>query len=153
MNKGVFVNKAQLADSLVDHFGGSRRAAAAAVDAVFDTIVAAVAKGDKVAIAGFGNFEKKARKARTARNPLTGATVKVKATSVAKFRPAMAFKESVASGKASGPKKVVAAAPKKAAKKAAKKSSAKKSAKKVTKKAGAKKAGKKPARKAAKKKK
>ena len=114
------MNKAQLADSLVDHFDGSRRAAAAAVDAVFDTIAAAVAKGDKVAIAGFGNFDKKARKARTARNPLTGATVKVKATSVVKFKPAMALKEAVASGKAAGPKKVAKAAPKKAAKKGAK---------------------------------
>lgn len=125
------MNRADLADKVAAALGSSKKDANAAVDAVFDTIVAAVAKGDKVAISGFGIFKKNARKARTARNPRTGATVKVPATSVPKFSAGADFKAIVA-----GKKK--AAAPKKAAKKAApKKAAAKKAApKKAAKKAG-----------------
>ena len=87
------MNKAQLIETLSHQFDGSKKEAAKAVDAVIDTIMRAVVAGEKVAIAGFGNFDKVVRKARTARNPLTGATVKVKATSVPKFKPALQFKE------------------------------------------------------------
>lgn len=66
--------------------------AAEAVDAVFSTIVRAVAKGESVTVIGFGVFEKRKRAARTARNPRTGAPVKVRATSVPAFRPSDAFK-------------------------------------------------------------
>jgi DNA-binding protein HU-beta len=62
------------------------------VNAVLDTIQEAVAKGDKVAITGFGVFEKSERPARTARNPATGATIQVPESSVPKFRPGADFK-------------------------------------------------------------
>jgi DNA-binding protein HU-beta len=62
------------------------------VNAVLDTIQDAVAKGDKVAITGFGVFEKSERPARTARNPATGATIQVPKSSVPKFRPGADFK-------------------------------------------------------------
>jgi DNA-binding protein HU-beta len=51
-----------------------------------------VASGDKVAITGFGVFEKSERPARTARNPATGAEINVPASSVPKFRPGADFK-------------------------------------------------------------
>jgi DNA-binding protein HU-beta len=51
-----------------------------------------VASGDKVAITGFGVFEKSERPARTARNPATGATIEVPESSVPKFRPGADFK-------------------------------------------------------------
>ena len=60
--------------------------------AVLDTIQAAVASGDKVAITGFGVFEKTVRPARTARNPATGASIKVPESSVPKFRAGSDFK-------------------------------------------------------------
>jgi DNA-binding protein HU-beta len=62
------------------------------VNAVLDAIQDAVAKGDKVAITGFGVFEKSERPARTARNPATGASIDVPASSVPKFRPGADFK-------------------------------------------------------------
>jgi DNA-binding protein HU-beta len=89
------VNKAQLIESLADRLGG-RRAAAEAVEAVLESIQRAVAKGEKVALTGFGSFERIERAARTARNPATGATVKVKKTSVPKFRAGTGFKTVVA---------------------------------------------------------
>lgn len=66
--------------------------AAEAVDAVFSTIVRSVAKGESVTVIGFGVFEKRKRAARVARNPRTGAPVKVRATSVPAFRPSDTFK-------------------------------------------------------------
>jgi DNA-binding protein HU-beta len=86
------VNKAELIDTIADRLGQSRKAAGDAVEAVVDTITRAVAKGEKVAITGFGVFEKLDRAARTARNPATGAKVRVKKTSVPKFRAGTQFK-------------------------------------------------------------
>ena len=134
--KGSVVNRADLVEKLAAQLNISKKDATAAVDTVFDGIVAAVAKGDKVAISGFGIFKKNARKARVARNPRTGATVKVAATSVPKFTAGAEFKAIVA-----GKKKAAKPAP---AKKApAKKAPAKKAV--VKKAAPAKKA---PAKKA-----
>src|SRR4051812_22392456 len=147
------VNKAKLIDAIAERLGADKRAANNAVEAVLDTITRAVATGEKVAITGFGVFEKQVRKARTGRNPQTGAAVKIKATSVPKFRPASTFKQVV-----SGAQKLAKATPlvssvpgvkaggKKTAKKTTKRAPAKKTpakrapAKKSTKKAPAKKA-------------
>ena len=86
------MNRAELIDAIRDRLGVDKRAAEHAVDAVFDTILRAVAQGEKVALSGFGVFEKVDRAARTGRNPRTGETVKVKKTSVPKFRPGTQFK-------------------------------------------------------------
>src|SRR5664280_2285085 len=103
------VNKAQLIDAITERIDSDRKAAGSAVEAVVDTITRAVAKGEKVAIAGFGVFERQNRAARTARNPATGATVKVKKTAVPKFRPGKGFKD-VVSGAKKLPKTAPAAA-------------------------------------------
>ncbi|WP_432501388.1 HU family DNA-binding protein [Kineococcus arenarius] len=93
------MNKAELVEALEERLGG-RKQATTAVEALVETITVAVAKGDKVAISGFGTFEKQARNARTGRNPRTGEAVKIKKTSVPRFRPGTAFKEVVADSKA-----------------------------------------------------
>jgi nucleoid DNA-binding protein len=72
-----------------------KKEAAAAVDAVFGAIQKALKKGDKVAIAGFGTFGVAKRAARTARNPQTGATIKVKAKKVPKFSAGKGLKDAV----------------------------------------------------------
>jgi nucleoid DNA-binding protein len=72
-----------------------KKEAAAAVDAVFGAIKKALKKGDKVAIAGFGTFGVAKRAARKARNPQTGAIIKVKAKKVPKFTAGKAFKDVV----------------------------------------------------------
>ncbi|MFE2873990.1 HU family DNA-binding protein [Embleya sp. NPDC059259] len=86
------MNKAQLVEAVADRLGG-RKAAAEAVDAVLDTIVRAVTAGDRVSITGFGSFEKVDRPARYARNPQTGERVRVKKTSVPRFRAGQGFKD------------------------------------------------------------
>jgi DNA-binding protein HU-beta len=97
------VNKSDLIE-VVSGKLGDRKTASTAVEAVVDAITRAVAKGEKVGITGFGVFEKVERGPRTARNPATGAPVKLKKTSVPKFRPGQGFKDIV-----SGAKKVTAA--------------------------------------------
>jgi DNA-binding protein HU-beta len=82
---------------------GDKKTATEAVNAVLDAIQAAVAKGDKVSITGFGVFEKAVRPARTARNPATGAAIKVPKSSVPKFRAGSDFKAVV-----NGEKKIAA---------------------------------------------
>ncbi|WP_432574812.1 HU family DNA-binding protein [Kineococcus sp. SYSU DK005] len=93
------MNKSELVEALEARLGG-RKQATAAVEALVETITLAVAKGEKVAISGFGTFEKQARNARTGRNPRTGEAVKIKKTSVPRFRPGTAFKEVVSDTKA-----------------------------------------------------
>ncbi|MCW2795093.1 HU family DNA-binding protein [Nocardioides sp.] len=153
------MNKSQLIDALAARYEGNRKAAAHALESVLDTITREVAKGEKVAITGFGSFEKRIREARWVRNPQTGARIKAKKTAVPKFSAGADLKNVVsgakklpkvtvaaaapAAKKATAPAKKVVAAAKKAAKKApAKKAPAKKApAKKtVAKKAPAKKA-------------
>jgi DNA-binding protein HU-beta len=159
----MHVNRAELIDAIRDRLGADKRTAEDAVDAVLDTIQRAVAAGERVAITGFGVFEKVERAARTGRNPRTGQTVKVKATAVPKFRPGTQFKGVVSgavkltkvtdaatkaaakstASTARSAAKTASTAPRKAA--AAAKTAAKKAAKAPAKKAPAKKA---PAKKA-----
>jgi DNA-binding protein HU-beta len=106
--KGFSVNKAQLIDKLSVQLG-SKKAATDAVDAVVDTITRSVAAGERVAITGFGVFEKVARPARTGRNPRTGAAVKIKKTTVPKFKAGQGFKD-VVSGAKKLPKVAIATA-------------------------------------------
>lgn len=109
------MNKSQFIDSLAGRFEGNRKAAAHALDAVLDTITREVAKGEKVAITGFGSFEKRIRESRMVRNPQTGAKIRAKKKAVPKFTPGADLKN-VISGAKKLPKLVT---PKSAAKKAA----------------------------------
>ncbi|HTF12556.1 MAG TPA: HU family DNA-binding protein [Asanoa sp.] len=92
------MNKAELIEALAARLG-DRKTAMAALDAVLTEVQQSVTKGDRVAITGFGVFEKRVRGARTARNPRTGEAVKVKKTSVPAFRAGAGFREMVASGR------------------------------------------------------
>ena len=157
------MNKNQLIEALAARYDGNKRAARHALESVLDTITREVAKGEKVAITGFGSFEKRVRNARMVRNPRTGERIKAKATQVPKFTAGQDLKNIVSGAKklpkltidAAAPVARVAAAAAPAKKTTTKKTTAKKAAKKApAKKAPAKKAPAKkaPAKKAAKKK-
>ncbi|MFX4291423.1 HU family DNA-binding protein [Streptomyces bohaiensis] len=92
------MNKAQLVEAIADKLGG-RQQAADAVDIVLDAIIRAVVSGERVSVTGFGSFEKVERPARYARNPQTGERVRVKKTSVPRFRAGQGFKDLVAGTK------------------------------------------------------
>jgi DNA-binding protein HU-beta len=142
--EGKLVNKSQLIDALAARYEGNRKAAQQALENVLDTITREVAKGEKVAITGFGSFEKRVREARWVRNPQTGARIKAKKTAVPKFTAGQDLKN-VVSGAKKLPKLVVAKAAAPAKKAAPAKAAA--TAKKTTTRSTAKKAA--PAKKAA----
>jgi DNA-binding protein HU-beta len=97
------LNRKELVDAIQKH----TQVARADVDKVLGSLIqhtqVAVKKGERVALVGFGTFERQDRKARTARNPRSGDPVKVKATKVPRFRAGQGFKDVVA-GKATAPK-------------------------------------------------
>ncbi len=102
------MNKDELVAEVAKQADVAKSVAAAVLEALTDTVKTSVAKGQKVALVGFGTFEKRVRNARTARNPRTGETIKVAKTNVPAFKPGAAFKESVAGSKKAGAKKPAA---------------------------------------------
>ena len=75
----------------------SKKDADAVLSAVIESIMESVANGDKVSLVGFGSFEPRDRKARDGRNPQTGQTIKIPATTVPAFSAGKGFKQLVAS--------------------------------------------------------
>ncbi len=95
------MNKQDLVRSATDRLELSRKDAVELIDGVFADIQAAVVSGEPVKIPGFGQFKVRDRAARMARNPATGAQVKVPAKRVFKFLPAKALKDAVMSKRGS----------------------------------------------------
>ena len=114
------MNKSDLIDALVAKVNVTKNDAARTIEALVETIVEAVKKGDIVSLIGFGTFKSVMRSARTGKNPKTGAPLKIAAKAVPKFSAGAGLKAAVAGKKP--------AAKKAAAKPAAKKPAAKKPA-------------------------
>ncbi len=66
-----------------------------ALNAFVDAVTEALAKGDKIALVGFGTFETKKRAARTGKNPQTGAVIKIAASTVPAFKAGRGLKDAV----------------------------------------------------------
>ena len=99
------MNKSELIDAIAASTELSKVASGKALDAVIETIVQAVAKGDGVSLVGFGSFKAAARAAREGKNPKTGEKIKIAATTVPKFSAGATFKATVAAAAAKGKKK------------------------------------------------
>ena len=97
------MRKRELAQAVATHTDVDPKVAARVIDGTLEVILATVAKGEEVALTGFAKFSKVKRPARMARNPATGAAVKVKAKTVAKIVPLKGFKD-VVLGAAPAPK-------------------------------------------------
>jgi nucleoid DNA-binding protein len=134
----VFVNKTELLDAISVRAGLTRAQSEAALDAVVYEVTAGVRSGDAVRITGFGTFKLRERKARSGRNPQTGAAVKIKASKGIGFTAGTKLKTDLnSSGALAAPAKKAVAKKAVAKKTVAKKAVAKKA---VAKKAVAKKA-------------
>ena len=90
------MNKSELIDAIAESTELSKVASGKALDAVTETNVKAVAKGDGVSLVGFGSFKAAARAAREGKNPKTGEKIKIAATTVPKFSAGATFKAAVA---------------------------------------------------------
>ena len=91
-----YMNKTELIAAVAEKTGMTKKDAERVINATFETIAAGLAKGDKVAVSGFGNFEVKAREARVGRNPRTKETIQIPATKLPAFKAAKALKDAVA---------------------------------------------------------
>ena len=90
------MNKTELIAAVAAKAGIEKKAADKAVNATIDAITDGLVKDGKVQLIGFGTFEVRKRKAKTARNPQTGEAVKVKATKVPVFKAGAGLKEKAA---------------------------------------------------------
>jgi len=87
------VNNNELADALAASNGLTKTDARKYVDGVFTAIADAAAKGEEIALNGFGKFKVKDSPAREGRNPSTGGTIQIAASKKLTFAPAKAVKD------------------------------------------------------------
>ncbi|MFV0483024.1 MAG: HU family DNA-binding protein [Bacteroidales bacterium] len=80
------MNKSELIDAIAEKAGLTKADSKKALDAFMSVVAKTLKKGDKVALVGFGTFSVSKRSARNGRNPQTGATIKIAAKKVAKFK-------------------------------------------------------------------
>ena len=93
--RGQHVNKSELIAAIADSADISKAAAGRALDATVDAVKKALKKNDMVTLVGFGTFYVGKRAARTGRNPRTGASIKIKAAKVPKFRAGKGLKDAI----------------------------------------------------------
>ena len=91
----AYMNKSELIDAIAKSADISKAAAGRALDATVEAVKKSLKKGDLVTLVGFGTFYVGKRAARNGRNPRTGATIKIKAAKVPKFRAGKGLKDSV----------------------------------------------------------
>ncbi|MDA8128509.1 MAG: HU family DNA-binding protein [Betaproteobacteria bacterium] len=89
------MNKSELIEAIAASADISKAAAGRALDATVDAVKKALKKGDDVTLVGFGSFYVGKRAARTGRNPRTGASIKIKAAKVPKFRAGKGLKDAI----------------------------------------------------------
>jgi DNA-binding protein HU-beta len=89
------MNKSDLIEAMASNAGVSKAAAGKALDAMMKSITGELMTGGKVSLVGFGSFSVSARAARDGRNPQTGATIKIPARNVVKFKAGSELKDAV----------------------------------------------------------
>ena len=90
------MNKTELIATVAESAGLTKKDTERVINACLDAITAALCKGDKVQISGFGTFEVKDREARVGRNPHTKEAIEIPATKVPGFKASKALKDTVA---------------------------------------------------------
>jgi DNA-binding protein HU-beta len=89
------MTKADLVDKMAKDADIAKVAAGKALDSLIDAVTRTLKKGDKLALIGFGTFSVGKRKARTGRNPQTGAAIKIPARKVPRFSAGKTLKDSL----------------------------------------------------------
>ena len=89
------MKKTELIAAVAEQSGLSKKDAEKALNATIDTIIKAVAEGDKIQLTGFGTFEQRQRNARTGCDPRPGNTIEIPASKVPAFKAGKGFKDIV----------------------------------------------------------
>ena len=89
------MNKGDLIESIAKQSGLTKADSGRALDATLDAITGSLMQGERVSLPGFGTFSTSKRAARTGRNPQTGASIKIKARTVARFKAGIKLSSAV----------------------------------------------------------
>ena len=89
------MNKTELIAAAAERSGMTKKDTEKVLNAVLDTITAALVAGDKVQVSGFGIFEVKVREARMGRNPHTGEAMEIAASRVPAFKASKTMKDAL----------------------------------------------------------
>jgi DNA-binding protein HU-beta len=89
------MNKSELIEKIAHKADIKKPAAQAALDAIVDSITAALKEGDNVSLVGFGTFESRARAARSGRNPQTGEAIQIAAANTPAFKAGKGLKDAL----------------------------------------------------------
>ena len=89
------MNKQDLIHKIADEAELTQKQVAAALDSAINSVISAVAAGEKVQLVGFGTFEAKKRNARTGRNPKTKEAIEIPESVAPVFKAGKAFKDAV----------------------------------------------------------
>jgi integration host factor subunit alpha len=92
------MTKADIVEKIYEKVGFSKKESAELVEVVFDIIKNTLEKGDKIKIAGFGNFVVKEKANRRGRNPQTGEEITISARKILTFKPSQVLKSSLNKG-------------------------------------------------------
>jgi len=100
MTKQPTLTKADLIEEVLKVTELPRKESETIVETIFDSIIGAIQKGEKIEIRGFGSFRTRQRKGRVGRNPKTGEKVEVPAKRIPFFKPSKELKDFVNSEEA-----------------------------------------------------
>jgi DNA-binding protein HU-beta len=89
------MNKTDLINGMAENAGITKAAAKKALDGLLIDIEGSLQKGNRVSLVGFGSWSVSRRAARDGRNPQTGASIKIKAKNVVKFRAGSDLSDSI----------------------------------------------------------
>jgi integration host factor subunit alpha len=89
------MTKADIVEKIYEKVGFSKKESAELVELVFDIVKRTLEQGDKIKIAGFGNFVVKQKADRRGRNPQTGEEITISARKILTFKPSQVLKASI----------------------------------------------------------
>jgi DNA-binding protein HU-beta len=89
------MNRADLISEIAELTGQPKTEVGATLTGIIHSVTAALSKGDKVTLVGFGTFERRNRQARTGRNPRTLAPLRIPSSRVPAFRAGQELKDVV----------------------------------------------------------
>lgn len=89
------MTKADIVERIQQTIGGKKKEAADLVETVFSIMKGTLESGEKIKVAGFGNFEVKKKADRRGRNPQTGETITIEARRVLTFKPSHVLKKAI----------------------------------------------------------
>jgi len=89
------MTKADIVEKIYEKVGFSKKESAELVETVFDLIKSTLEEGDKIKIAGFGNFVVKEKSDRRGRNPQTGEEITIVARKILTFKPSQVLKSAI----------------------------------------------------------